>query len=131
MALPVTEQAVRDILDVVAISDYGPFIAGADALVQTYLVGHGLSDAQLFETERWLSAHFVAMSPLADEARLTAERTGESTANYGGDLGKWLDFTRFGQQAKLLAGGLFPDDPGKLKARIRVIPFSLPSDPRA
>lgn len=97
----VTDAEVREIVTLPAsLSDLTAFIAAADLLVTEELAASGLSAARQKEICRWLAAHFAVMN---DETnRLTADRTGEAESSFGGQLGKYLEFTRYGQQALLL-----------------------------
>lgn len=87
-----------------AFPDLGPFIAAANSLVGAVCLGSGYSDFTLELIERWLAAHFYAVS----DPRSTYEQAGSVSEKLEGKTDLGLDFTRYGQQAKLLdyAGNL-------------------------
>ncbi len=75
-------------------------IATANVLVTKHLANQGLSDDLLKEIERWLAAHFVAITdPREHEVSVG---TYEARAVFEGRTGMGLDHTRFGQQVKIL-----------------------------
>lgn len=93
-----TAELVAGIIEVDEDIDITPFIDTANMLVTDVCGESEYSDAKLELIERWLSAHFYAVrDPRAiDEAvKGISERT-ESKVDLG------LDFTRYGQQAKIL-----------------------------
>lgn len=88
------------------ISDITPFIAAADELVQEICVPVNYpSPTRLFEIERWLAAHFLAIR----DPRYQSETMGRASGSYvTGQPGMNLSATPYGQQVLLLdtAGGL-------------------------
>ena len=93
-----------------------PFIVTANLIVNEELVPLALySEARLFQLELWLSAHFACML----DPRETSVQAG-ATASFEGKTAMGLDFTRYGQQVKILdkSGTLARLD--KLKGRITV-----------
>jgi hypothetical protein len=76
-----------------------PFAQSAHALVEDCdLAGKGLGESTLKLVELWLAAHFVAIR----ERQLQSEKMGDSADAYMGEVGKGLDATTYGQQAKVL-----------------------------
>lgn len=95
----VTESEVKEIITT-SIPSIAAYITAADLIVSEELSNKGLSANRLKEIERWLSAHFVAISE--ESARISAETIGRSNITYGGQFGLGLQHTRYGQQAMLL-----------------------------
>jgi len=87
--------------DVVAIFptsvDVIPYLMTASTLVDVYLGASGLSVALLFEIERWLTAHLVALAH-GSGGGVTQRKIGDTSISYGqAQLGTGLASTRFGQ----------------------------------
>lgn len=103
MANRVTQAEVEAIFDT-ALTDLSPFITVANQMVTRYCTGGDMSDAELKEVERWLSAHFASVQ----DARTASEKAGPVSENYQYKVGLDLDFTKYGQQAMVLdaTGGL-------------------------
>lgn len=97
MAVRVIDADVLAILDT-DIDDLSPFITAANVLVEKLLASSGLAEAQLTEIERWLSAHFACMY----DNRENEVWTDKSRAVFEGKTDMGLDYTRYGQMAKLL-----------------------------
>ncbi len=118
MAPRVTDVEVKQIIEVnpSLIPTTDPFILTATTLVDELLLTLGYSDPMLKQIELYLSAHFTAMK----QRQLDSEDFGDSENSYIGEVGKGLDFTQYGQQAKILdfEGGLA--DAGKPKAQLQV-----------
>jgi hypothetical protein len=57
-----------------------------------------LTDGQLEGIERYLAAHLYAL----DDQQYRAKQTERASAQFGGKTDMGLDFTRFGQMAKIL-----------------------------
>lgn len=105
-------QAVRDVLrngteggdyDDVNCPSLQPDIDTASIMVDDVYAcsvakGTPYSAAKLEMIERWLAAHAYAMSDRVYKQRSTLRASG----TFGGELGKYLEFTPYGQQAKLL-----------------------------
>jgi len=120
MANRVTVAEVQEIMDTGSLTDaqVTAFITAANLTVTDKLGGStALSAAQLKEIERWLSAHFVAMR----ERQVADEKIGEASVKYGGQFGKMLDFTQYGQQVKILDTTGTLANIGKRKATFEVI----------
>lgn len=114
MAIRVTE---ADVKEIIATDEHcEPFITIASMIVDDKLVGQGLSDDRLFEIERWLAAHFVAIK----DPRQTSESIAGASANFGASLGKGLDATSYGQQVKLLDTTGILERVGQRLARMQV-----------
>lgn len=95
----VTGAEVKEIIDTsLSASDIGPFIEAATLLVTKRLSGAGLGADLLKEIERWLAAHFVSMR----DQRVSSRKLGDASDTYQGQTGMGLDYTSFGQQAKML-----------------------------
>lgn len=98
MTVRVTETEVEKLIDVDSNIDVSVFITAANQLIDDVLAGAGFTEAELKEIERWLSAHFVALR----QRQLTAEWFGAAKEQYGGNFGKGLEFTQYGQTVKVL-----------------------------
>lgn len=80
--------------------DPAPFIQMATVFVDQYLTSSSLSDDMLFELERLLAAHFMCLrDPRETELEIGTQ---EARVKFEGKYGLGLDFTRYGQQAKVL-----------------------------
>lgn len=78
--------------------DPAPFIAGATLLVDRYLAASGLSEPELFEIERWWSAHLMECA----DPGVTAKTLGSTSVSLRQpDLGMGLEGTFYGQQVLL------------------------------
>ena len=85
------------------------FLTPANVIVTNYLADYITEDDDLLELiERYLAAHFVAMSPLARESKSEGIGGGDISVSYMGNAAMGLDFTTYGQTAKIL------DTTGKL-----------------
>ncbi len=94
----VVDSEVKEIIITTITTD--AHIAAANVLVTHHLASKGLSAELLKEIERWLAAHFVAMTdPREHEVSVG---TYEARAVFEGKTGMGLDHTRYGQQVKLL-----------------------------
>jgi len=94
----VTSDDVEKIIEVDSSLDVDAFIATATVLVDETLASSGYSDDLLFEIERYLAAHFIAMR----QRQLTGDAFGDASRKYAGKFGMGLDFTQYGQQVKTL-----------------------------
>jgi hypothetical protein len=90
--------AVKILIDTeLSDADVDAFIADAAAL----LTSTGIEDADCHDSasltvlEKYLAAHLVALR----ERQLTGEKIGAASESLGGDFGRGLDFTQYGQQA--------------------------------
>jgi hypothetical protein len=96
-----TATEVKEILDT-SLSDIvvDSYINIANALVTDELSSSTLmSDTQLEEIERWLTAHLIAST----RARMgKSEKLGDASITYTGEFGMGLDSTPYGQMVKLL-----------------------------
>lgn len=82
------------------------YLDSACTLIDTY-IGTLLPDPLLKEIEKWLAAHFLAVSRERQPEQASA---GSTSIKYQGATGLGLDATMYGQQVKLL------DTTGKLSA---------------
>ena len=105
MAVRVTADEVREIIDVDASLDLSAFILAANVLVTNRLAGDHDVDT-LKEIERWAAAHFVSIRE--PNSRLDQIGDARREKQVGG-LGRQLESTLYGQQAILL------DTSGKLQ----------------
>ena len=95
----VTEAEVKEIIKT-DLTPLSPFIDTANILVDTNLLGKGLSTDLLTKIELWLSAHFTASH--IDAKELKEEAMGSSKNAYAGKYDLGLDGTTYGQTAKTL-----------------------------
>ena len=95
-----TDSEVKQIISLNVLTDTTPFITTANLLVTQHLGLSGISSDLLAQIEKYLAAHFVALHP--DERQLKNQKLGDATDTYGGDFGKMLDFTQYGQMVKML-----------------------------
>jgi hypothetical protein len=98
MATRVTDDEVHEIMDLDSGFDTTPHIKAANLLVTDMLASKGLSADLMKEVERWLAAHFAAMT----EQTVAQEGIGDARAVYEGKTGMGLQFTRYGQQVMVL-----------------------------
>lgn len=93
-------------LDASLPADLSPFIRAASLIVDNR-IGSAISSTDLlFEIERWLAAHLVAI----DVGKARRRQIDTAEEDYGYSIGKGLDATPYGQQVKLL------DTTGQLSA---------------
>ena len=97
-----TATEVKAILDGCTLADatVDEFIHSAN-LVVTDVLGDDsdLSDSQLEDIERWLTAHLISATTWRT-AKI--EKVGEASVTYTGVFGKYLEMTPYGQMVKLL-----------------------------
>lgn len=99
MAVRTTAEAVGLIIELTADVSVTPFIEIASAVVDDHLSTTTLTAPRLEQIERLLSAHFYAIR----ERRVQSERAGPvSETKEAPVLGKGLEATTYGQQAKFL-----------------------------
>jgi len=125
MSCRVTDDEVKAIFPT-NLTDLTPFITLAALTVDERLVGKGMTDARLKEIERWLAAHFATISD--ENGGVIRTRYGETQDYYNNNLGKFLSFTRYGQQVLVLdTSGTLAADENRAKsspALLSVIPSS-------
>lgn len=94
MAVRTTPADVLLIMDNVTLSDsiVNAYITSANVMVNEVL-GTGTSDL-LTEIEKWLAAHFIAITR---ERQLKKAEAGSAKVEYGGDFGMFLRATMYGQ----------------------------------
>jgi hypothetical protein len=99
--------AVQKILmkdyDFVEIPTLQPFIESASAVVDRVVTcainkGLPLTGTETELIERWLAAHFYAVS----DKPYSSRSTDKASANFAGQTGMYLEFTQYGQQAVTL-----------------------------
>lgn len=107
-----TSTAVRKILrdgtaggdyDNINCPDLSPFINWAELIVDDVYAcsvakGSPYSTAKLRSMAEWLSAHAYGVSDRVYKSKTTLR----ASATFAGDMGKYLEFTSYGQNAKLL-----------------------------
>ncbi len=120
----VTDAEVKQIIEVdpLVVPTTDPFILTATTLVDETLLTQGYSDALLKEIELYLAAHFTGMK----QRQKKSEDFGDSKDVYMEVVGLGLEFTQYGQQAKILDLNGILVTLGKTKAEIQV--FSLFND---
>jgi hypothetical protein len=124
MAYRVNPEEVKEIIETnVPDTAIEAYIAGADAIVTGLLVGLGMPDALLKEIERWLTAHLIACSR---DRQVREEVAGGARISYFSEysmVGKGLDATLYGQQAKILdtTGTLAMSTVAKLPASVYAV----------
>ena len=74
------------------------FIQAAHTFINTSLSSSGLTDDQLFEIERWLTAHLAC----SREKITTSESIAGASDAYAIQIGLGLDGSFYGQQVKML-----------------------------
>ncbi|HDS00521.1 MAG TPA: DUF4054 domain-containing protein [candidate division Zixibacteria bacterium] len=98
MAFRIQENEVLEIMDTALTqAQITPFLQAANLVVTDKLTGEYRTDL-LAEIERWLAAHLAAML----DPQTSREKLGDADATYEGKTGMGLDFTRYGQQVKVL-----------------------------
>lgn len=113
MAIRTTKELVGGIVELDEEIDVSPFIETANALIDQVCLDSDYSETLLELIERWLSAHFYSLrDPLTDLEQVKSVRV-----QYRGQTKLGLDFTQYGQHAKLLDvdGNLAILDEGKVK----------------
>jgi hypothetical protein len=109
MAVRTNDQAVKDILtmggdyDETRAPSLMPAIEAAAVMVETLEACAADKDITVSENtleilERWLAAHFYKVS----DRQLSSSSTLSSSGSFDGQTAMGLDFTSYGQQAKLL-----------------------------
>jgi hypothetical protein len=119
----VTDAEVKEIIATTL--DTTPFINTATKLVTKYLSGEDCHDSETLElVELWLAAHFTALR----ERQLEKEKLSKAEDTYLGRAGMGLEFTQYGQTAKMLdcSGKLASMDSKKRAIVFEVV--DLPAD---
>ena len=103
MAVTVLVADVKELLSVssdISDADITSIIVTANILVERIAVADStVPAATLTDIERWLAAHFV---DVARQRQGKSEAIDGSSQSIGGQYGKGLDFTPYGQMAILL-----------------------------
>lgn len=97
--------------------DVTPFINTANLLVTRLLSAAGYAEGTLKDIELYLAAHFTA---LVDQ-RPVDETVGPASASFVNQFDKYLDFTVYGQTAKMLDTSGTLANIGKKRASFSVI----------
>lgn len=122
MAVRVTVDDVRAIIDT-TLEDTAiePYIASANVWVNAVCEPIPLEEEVLFEIERWMSAHMIAMT---QERVAKEEGAGGAYIKYAGDWGMGLTQTPYGQMVVNLdpSGTLASLAKGKGSASIYAVP---------
>lgn len=101
MAWRTTEPEVRGIIATDLELSIEPFIEAAAVLVdrvETLDTGSILTTANLVQIETYLAAHFYALR----DQLFSEKKTGDASAVFQGKTEMGLDFTSYGQMAKVL-----------------------------
>jgi len=98
MAPRVTDADVKTILETTI--DCVPFINAAHVIVDDTLLSTGYSEERLTQIELWLAAHYACMRD-PREAMLQLGQAGVGVT-FEGTTGLGLDFSRYGQQVKVM-----------------------------
>lgn len=114
----VSEVEVKEIISTTI--DLSAHIKTATAFVDTLFASSTLPTALLTEIERWLAAHFAAMTD-QEEGAITMEKHSEHQVKYVEVRGEGLSLTRYGQQAIALDTSGVLASVSKTKARFQVI----------
>lgn len=120
MAVRVTASEVKAIMDI-ELTDAAVdiFIGIANPIVTDNLdTATTLTDAQLKEIERWLTAHLISVTK---ERRGKAEKLGEASITYQGIFGVGLKATEYGQMLEVLDTSGTLAGLGKKKISIKAI----------
>ena len=95
-----TDIEVKKIISLNKVTDTTPFIDTANLLVTKHLGNSGLSDDELTQIEKYLTAHLLTLHN--DERQLKTQKLGDATDTYAGNFGKGLEFSQFGQMVLML-----------------------------
>ena len=97
MAVRVTQTEVRllIVVDSSIVTDYTPFIEAANTLINNTIKSSSVNEATKKVIEKWLSAHFIAISDM----RKDTEKADEVSEKNQYRLGLNLQVTMYGQQA--------------------------------
>jgi hypothetical protein len=95
-----TDTEVKKIISLNTVTDTTPFIDTANLLVTKHLGNSGLSDDELTQIEKYLTAHLLTLHN--DERQLKTQKLGDATDTYAGNFGKGLEFSQFGQMVLML-----------------------------
>ena len=101
MAVRVTAAEVEQIIDLESATTDAMIeacVLAANLTVTAVCVDSALTDEQLKEIERWLSAHLIAHR----DARLASEKIGDGADKYQHKIDLGLDNTMWGQTAQAL-----------------------------
>lgn len=97
MATRVTAAEVIEIMDTTLTeSEINPYVISANVFVTEALSSTSLSANALKEIERWLAAHFAAMTK---ERQSKKEEAGGAAIEWGVKFGSELEATTYGQVA--------------------------------
>lgn len=95
------------------------FITAADRIVDVQLADKGIADATLKEVKRWLAAHLVSVR--VPQARLESLDLGDLSESYGGEYGRGLASSLYGQMALALDPSGTLAAQGKESAELRAL----------
>lgn len=99
MSRPVSASDIELIIETAILpADLDKFANMAHVEVVNRIAAGALAEEELVEIERFLAAHLVAMR----DPRKQTQHVAQATTTYEGRTGMGLDFTRYGQQVKLL-----------------------------
>jgi len=95
-----------------------PFITVATGIVTEHLADCGMSDAELEEVERWLTAHIIAITV---ERQAKTEKVGEASLTYQGNFGEGLKRSTYGEMVMMLDNCGILAQIGKRKIKVHAI----------
>ena len=115
----VTDDDVREVIELESDQELDPFISVAHEIVNEVCTSSILTEKLKFEIERWLSAHFAAVA----DPRSMIEKADEVSIHYQTKLGLNLQVTHWGQQAMMIdiSGALQDLNNGRKKASLAYI----------
>jgi len=99
LAFRVTQPEVEEIYENGDSLDLTPFITAANVTIDALLTSRGLSTDQLKEIERWLTAHFAVIRDRQASKEMIG---GDTSIEYEGEHGMYLDHTSYGQMVRVL-----------------------------
>jgi len=105
MALRTTGAAVKELINTTLTADTieASHLVTANLLVDEELLGYGYSSARLAEIEKWLAAHFVALTE--ERGSLLEEEIDDTVEKTANVYSAGLSSTRYGQQAMIIDTG--------------------------
>lgn len=118
-----TVDAVKLTMDVGNLTDpqITAFINTANILTTNVLGDSELGATTLTEIELYLSCHLCALRRRQKES----EKISSAAVKYGGDFGMFLDFTQYGQTAKVLDTTGALEELGKMPASLEVLEITV------
>lgn len=94
------------------------FISDTNLIVTSKFTGVDIDDDILEAIEKWLTAHFIAMS---QKRQLSEQKVDEASVKYAGKFGLHLEHTTYGQMVIFLDPTNTMIDASKTTAKLRSI----------